>query len=200
MLSMALTMSVGDMKRAERVLKHSLMKRTAVMEDFSELYKIAIEAKHNTTVILLFKTQKTDVEQFLAEFTLEQDTIIDILLSLGRDEEYTERHALISREVKQQYYFINAIAQELIVDLSGQQAPTNIHLPKITLPSFNGDILKWPAFQNKFVALVDSDVTLALIEQFHYLAGCVVERAAMVVNSLKMTNGNYPIIWKKLND
>lgn len=193
--------SAGNIERAERGLKRSVLRRNAVVEDFERLYQLSINSKKDSSVHNLFRAQKADIEQFMAEFTVEQDAIMDTLLTLGRDEEYELKHAGISREIKRQYYFIHAAAQEILMDQSSvQKVRANIHLPKISLPSFNGDILQWPTFRDKFIALVDSDVTLAPIEKFHYLAGCVVDRAASVVNSLKMTDANYTIVWKKLND
>lgn len=126
---------------------------------------------------------------------------MDALLNLGRDSEYTTVHAPLLREVKKQYYFVHAVYQELCDTKPGAPAiRTNIHLPKISLPTFDGDIFQWVTFRDKFVALIDSDSSLAPIEKFHYLVGCVNGRAAAVVNSLKMTGDNYPIVWKKLNE
>lgn len=63
-----------------------------------------------------------------------------------------------------------------------------MHLPKLTLPTIDGDILQWTTFRDKFKASIDSDDTLVTVEKFRYfLAGCVNGRAVVVVNSLKMT-------------
>lgn len=96
-----------------------------------------------------------------------------------------------SREVKRQYYAFNVIAHETMEERPlVENVRTNIHVPKITFPSFDGNVLRWPAFRDKFVALVDSDSSLVPTEKFRYLAGCVTDRAANVVSSLKMTDTN----------
>lgn len=96
-----------------------------------------------------------------------------------------------SREVKRQYYAFNVIAHEPMEERPlVENVRTNIHVPKITLPSFDGNVLRWPAFRDKFVALVDSNSSLAPTEKLRYLAGRVTDRAANVASSLKMTDTN----------
>lgn len=194
-------MSTGDGERAERVLKRNILRRDVNVEDILDVYTLATRVKMDQLLVPLFIARKNDLEQSMADFTIEQDAIMDTLINLGRESEYIAIHAPISREVKKQYYFIHAICHELNNEKPVMQpVRANIHLPKITLPTFDGDILQWTTFRDKFKALIDSDNTLAPIEKFHYLAGCVIGRAAVVVNSLKMTNDNYSIVWEKLND
>lgn len=193
--------TLSDSERSERLLKRCIMRRDGAIQDMNDLHKLAVKAKGDISCKALFFARKADIEQFMADITVEQDTIMDALLDAGRDSEYVNIHAPLIREVKNQYYFIHATAQELTVEPQPvQNVRTNLHLPKIKLPSFSGDILQWPTFRDKFVALVDSDPDLSPIEKFHLLAGCVTDRAATVVNSLKMTDMNYPIVWRKLID
>ncbi|XP_066909233.1 uncharacterized protein, partial [Halyomorpha halys] len=48
-----------------------------------------------------------------------------------------------------------------------------LQLPRIPIPTFCGDLLKWSHFHDTFVSLVHEEPTLAKIEKFHYLIGAL---------------------------
>lgn len=79
--------STGDQNRAERVLIRSILHQNVIVEDFREIYDLAIKLKNDFSHVL-----KIDLTQFLADLTAEQDA--------GRNEEYLIKHAPLSREVK----------------------------------------------------------------------------------------------------
>ncbi|MGR0227451.1 DUF1759 domain-containing protein, partial [Klebsiella pneumoniae] len=41
-------------------------------------------------------------------------------------------------------------------------------LPRIPIPTFSGDILKWTHFRDTFLSLVHGDHNLSNVEKFHY--------------------------------
>lgn len=67
------------------------------------------------------------------------------------------------------------------------------HLPRITLPTFSGNIEEWEEFFSLFVSLVDSDPTLADIEKFQYLRTSLRGDAVAVISSLSLTPNNYAL-------
>ncbi|XP_074645964.1 uncharacterized protein LOC141902221 [Tubulanus polymorphus] len=66
-----------------------------------------------------------------------------------------------------------------------------IQLPKLSLPTFDGDILKWQTFFDGFFSAVDSDENLTNIQKFQYLSAQLKGDAAKTIENLSLTNENY---------
>ncbi|XP_061729648.1 uncharacterized protein LOC133534508 [Cydia pomonella] len=71
-------------------------------------------------------------------------------------------------------------------------------LPKLELGKYNGDILKWNTFWDKFAANVDSK-DIANVEKLSYLLASLEGPALQAVEGLETTNMNYPIAVDILN-
>jgi len=72
--------------------------------------------------------------------------------------------------------------------------------PAIPIPKFDGDILKWRHFKDKFESLIVQDDNLTDIDRFHYLSGALEGAAEAIVENLPITSANFAIAWKTLND
>ncbi|KAK9507919.1 hypothetical protein O3M35_007679 [Rhynocoris fuscipes] len=72
-------------------------------------------------------------------------------------------------------------------------------LPKINIPSFHGDILKWPQFRDIFLSMVHDDDSITLIEKFHYLVGALSGEPFQIVSAFPMSAANYASAWESLN-
>ena len=64
-------------------------------------------------------------------------------------------------------------------------------LPKLTLPTFNGDPLQWETFWDSFDAAVNSNTGLSNVQKFTYLRAQVHGEAARVIAGFPLTNSNY---------
>lgn len=99
----------------------------------------------------VFEARAYDLQKLLSEFHVEQDSILDQLISLGQKSEFPLTHVPIKTLIMEHYYIIKALIVSLnintpYVDNSTgllHQRNYNIQLPKIHLPSFDGDLLKW---------------------------------------------------------
>ena len=74
--------------------------------------------------------------------------------------------------------------------------PSSVHhnasrLPKLTLPTFNGDPLQWETFWDSFDAAVNSNTGLTNVQKFNYLRAQVHGEAARVIAGFPFTNINY---------
>ncbi|XP_047984503.1 uncharacterized protein LOC125225042 [Leguminivora glycinivorella] len=65
-------------------------------------------------------------------------------------------------------------------------------LPKLELGKYNGDVLKWNTFWDKFAANVDNK-DIANVEKLSYLLASLEGPALQAVEGLETTNLNYPI-------
>lgn len=91
---------------------------------------------------------------------------------------------------------------EIIIKLYCAEAHDNqlsTRLPKLDLTKFNGDILKWKSFWDRFVANVDHK-KIADVEKFSYLISSLEGPALQALEGLETTNQNYQIATTILKD
>jgi len=69
---------------------------------------------------------------------------------------------------------------------TSQSSQSVSRLPKLSLPTFNGDPLSWQTFWDSFVAAVDSSPVLSGVQKFTYLRAQLLEEAARAVARLQM--------------
>lgn len=72
------------------------------------------------------------------------------------------------------------------------------HLPRISLPTFDGNFDQWESFRDKFKSMIISDPTLADVDRMHYLCSCVKGEASNALDHLAVTNKNFDIAWRLL--
>ena len=72
-------------------------------------------------------------------------------------------------------------------------------LPKLTLPSFSGEYTQWVSW-DQFTTLVDSKRDMTNVEKLSYLKLSLKCDAAQIVSSLLVTDANYDIAKRKLEE
>ncbi|XP_017470374.1 PREDICTED: uncharacterized protein LOC108362054 [Rhagoletis zephyria] len=77
-------------------------------------------------------------------------------------------------------------------------APTPTPLPKLQLPSFNGDPTQWLSFHDAFCSLVNANANLSNGQKLHYLRNCLKGEALDLVSSLAVCDSNYNEAWDLL--
>ena len=76
--------------------------------------------------------------------------------------------------------------------VSQQSNSLNTHrLPKLSLPTFNGDSLKWQTFWDSYKSAVHDNPSLGDIQKFNYLKAHLSEEAARSIEGLPLTATNY---------
>ncbi|XP_071132834.1 uncharacterized protein [Mytilus edulis] len=68
---------------------------------------------------------------------------------------------------------------------------SNHRLPKLTLPTFNGNILEWPSFWDSYESAVHYNPTLTDVQKFNYLKAQLENEAAQTIAGFSLTNANY---------
>ncbi|XP_065078929.1 uncharacterized protein LOC135701909 [Ochlerotatus camptorhynchus] len=72
---------------------------------------------------------------------------------------------------------------------------TGVRLPQISLPEFDGDFKGWLSFKSTYVSLIHESGELSDVQKFHYLKSALKGEVAKLIESLTLTNENYPIAW-----
>ncbi|XP_044740017.1 uncharacterized protein LOC123301344 [Chrysoperla carnea] len=73
-------------------------------------------------------------------------------------------------------------------------------LPKVTIPSFDSNPLRWPIFYATFKSLVHENIKLDSISKLHYLLGSLTHNALALCSGVPPTPENYSIMWDSLID
>ena len=66
-----------------------------------------------------------------------------------------------------------------------------VKLPKISLPSFDGDVMKWAAFWDSFNSAIHTNNTLSEIDKFNYLRSLLQGTAYDAIAGLALSAVNY---------
>ena len=70
---------------------------------------------------------------------------------------------------------------------------SSVNVPKLELPSFNGDKLKWSEFWDTLEATVDQNSNLSNIEKLSYLNSKQVGEAKQAISGIYLSNENYEV-------
>jgi len=68
---------------------------------------------------------------------------------------------------------------------------SQVHLPKIAIPKFNGNYEELYPFHNTFESIIHSNRGLTNVQKFHYLISSLEGDAAHVIKSLEVNADNY---------
>lgn len=75
-----------------------------------------------------------------------------------------------------------------------------VRLPKLELPTFDGNLDEWLSFRDLFVAAVHDNSGLTGAQKLQYLKASVKGDAAILLQSVSITNDNYEQAWDLLNN
>jgi hypothetical protein len=78
-------------------------------------------------------------------------------------------------------------------------ATTHVNLPRLDLPSFDGNITEWMSFRDLFVTAVHNK-SLSDSQRLIHLKSVLTGEAAPLIRSTIITDANYAIAWKQLQD
>uniref|UniRef100_A0A182XPW8 Uncharacterized protein n=1 Tax=Anopheles quadriannulatus TaxID=34691 RepID=A0A182XPW8_ANOQN len=74
----------------------------------------------------------------------------------------------------------------------------NLRVPKIELPTFDGDHTKWLSFRDRFIAMIDASAELPSIAKLQYLLSSLKGDAALPFEHTPLTADNYSVTWAAL--
>lgn len=89
------------------------------------------------------------------------------------------------------------------LDLSHVASPSTfslVHLPPIRLPPFDGSLIQWENFRDRFKALIIENRELNDFACLHFLTSCLTGRARDCIAKVATTADNFEVAWKTLVD
>jgi hypothetical protein len=83
---------------------------------------------------------------------------------------------------------------------TGASSHFEIRLPKLELPTFDGNLQTWISFRDLFTNAVHNKTNISKGEKLTYLKSLLKGEAARIIQTLVVTDANYDIAWSKLTD
>lgn len=117
------------------------------------------------------------------------------------DRRHVELRSLANqKDLEQQRLELEGRLQELKIapgsvkkEESTREGESAIKLPKLTLPKFSRNLLRWKEFWDAFESAVDKKEKINGINKFNYLKSNLEGQARMVVAELELSNENYQV-------
>ncbi|XP_065219655.1 uncharacterized protein LOC135845119 [Planococcus citri] len=101
--------------------------------------------------------------------------------------DYLETKSLLDDKINS----ISTNHSSAVVGTSMQPTSICAKLPKLTLPEFSGNILKWKEFWDSYEAKIHK-TNLPDCDKFEYLVQCLKGRAQKSIEGMPVTSQNYP--------
>ncbi|XP_076392692.1 uncharacterized protein LOC105661897 [Megachile rotundata] len=93
---------------------------------------------------------------------------------------------------------LNKTARCVSANSNKVQTNTNITLPRIELPIFNGSLLEWQSFYDSFKSMVHENEEILGVQKFHYLKRSLRGEVSSVIDTLNASHENYLVAWELL--
>lgn len=82
--------------------------------------------------------------------------------------------------------------------VDGNHVKSSINMPKVQLPTFDGNVANWIRFKDSFNAMVIENTNLSDIQKLFYLDGCIVGEARNITEKVDFCADGFDIAWKAL--
>ena len=79
-------------------------------------------------------------------------------------------------------------------DSSQSHERGHIHLPKLSLPTFDGNVLKFTEFMDMFSSTIHKNARLSNVEKLSYLKNCLKGEAQDAISGYLVTEQNYEVV------
>ncbi|XP_025193669.1 uncharacterized protein LOC112593492, partial [Melanaphis sacchari] len=212
-----------DVRAKDRVI----LRRDQIIARIRQVHVLATSSASDQLSRAQLAVAIADLDTLWTNFEVENSNLLDILSSLDQLGEYSldvetdtrslviEAKALCNAAQTAPVTGVGAIHQVTDIvttdnascsastskDCSGPmvgKALVPSKLPDIPLPYFDGECQNWPAFRDRFKALVDERPNIPNIEKFYYLLGCLHAGPQDVVKGFTVSSETYTLAWDAL--
>ncbi|UYV81938.1 hypothetical protein LAZ67_21000194, partial [Cordylochernes scorpioides] len=182
------------MPKSEVKIRHKFNFIIQEIKDLESEKKAIVESK-NIHGLKLF-------QQEVNERKISLNQVINILLESELDDTQYDDYSKAKKDI---FNMLVSIEEALsLIETkenthSDKQLPeSNVNLPKINLPIFNGDSANWLSFREIFNSTINSNQTLTEIQKFQYLNASVKGPAEKLIRGFPITDKNYQQAWDTL--
>lgn len=190
-----------ELERNKRAKDRVLAKRESYVARIKAIHATAVSARDDATKAPRLLAASDKLDNLLTAFEVEDNAVFEAYCALDMLGEYTTD---IVVEVNEWAYDIQSIASRYRVQPVAEGDPPVVQprvfrrLPEIPLPQFDGDIHKWPAFRDQFLAVVSLFPDIPDIERFYHLRSCIQGSAADVIRGILVSGATFAVAWAAL--
>lgn len=185
----------------------ALYNRDAALDKLVLTQKLAQSVENDTSVVPLFKVRHRFLNAHYDEFRLAHQAVIKELSS-GKEFEDAEAK---SKKADEAYFTALAIFEEMFPEsrsitptagadseLLVTQSNNSVKLPKLTLPTFDGNLKNWSTFRDMFDSLIHKNSYISNVEKFQYLVSSLSGVPLNIVSALPISHDNYAVAYDLL--
>ena len=193
----------------EKIIKELLSRKVVLKGQLTRFCTFLENIDHDLSKINQLPTRLANAENLLNDFSSVHIQLLS--LNENKQDEYEKEFSDFEDKFFTGLTKATALNKELNVDQQSETSQvsvrsnncspsSNVKLPAIDLPIFNGSSDKWLQFFDTFNGLIHEDTNLNNIQKFYYLKSCLKDNAEAVISSLEVTNNNYDIAWSILKE
>ena len=193
-----LTIEIGSIDQLDQIDE---------IEDCIQSLNVWTEKVDNACAALSIEARNVDKDQEYEQF-IEDDNalateVIECISELERrrKELYLSSGKSAEPALEEQVVHLQTQLDQLMMERQYRQEGSeaqqshyrSVNLPKLEIPFFNGDKLRWSEFWDTFEATVDQNSHLSNIEKLSYLNSKLTGEAKQAVSGIYLSNDNYDI-------
>ncbi|KAH7937135.1 hypothetical protein HPB49_008098 [Dermacentor silvarum] len=179
-----------DMERLRRKRATVRAVVTRIINDMTTLMQTeptpSGELTDRRNLLKIKETMLTDLDNQVEEHVT-NDNLEDELQSVGQ---YQESIVLAKSRAERILSALQTTTTHASHD-DFHQAPVHVKLPKLDVPKFHGDPIKWPEFWDQFQSTVHQNRYLSNVDKLKYLRSYLMGKAESVISGLSTTNESY---------
>lgn len=158
-----------------------------------EMLVHAQSAVADNNICHIFQLRYKNIDQVYEEFEKQHSALI-ALIAVTENPDFAVDKEVRSSFMKQ-YFEVQSIYANLFPvnrenNLNVVKS-SNVQLPKISLPSFDGEYKEWPTFFDLFSSLIHRNLSLSNIEKFQYLMSSLSKEPLSLIKNIPLTEENY---------
>ncbi|XP_074038689.1 uncharacterized protein [Leptinotarsa decemlineata] len=181
-------------------LKNYIAQRSTEVIKITELKKVADAALTDSDLHDNFKCRFRHIDAIRDNFDKLHLAIVNLVSA--QDNADFESHNSVVTEFENDFYHIQAVYMKLFENKQAVPAlinhHSNVRLPKMELPKFDGDARSWQTFIDMFNSVVHANDTITNVEKFTYLINCLNGAPLALVKCTPLTAQNYMVAYNAL--
>ncbi|KAJ8977410.1 hypothetical protein NQ317_003191, partial [Molorchus minor] len=177
--------------------------RDLAIRRMNEIFEFARAAQADISLHNEFVARYENIEKIVGSFEAAHERIIAKIT----DEVEIQTEDTIRKHFDTRLYSIKAISSELteqkltqisLATPKVESKQSNIKLPKINLPVFDGSFKMWHSFFDLYNTLVHKNQSLTKIEKFQYLLTSLSNEPLSLIKSFPLSENNYESAYETL--
>ncbi|KAF0748356.1 Reverse transcriptase domain-containing protein [Aphis craccivora] len=195
---------MADLERLSRNKQRASVRRDAAASQIEAIYNLGLNASTDSSSRSKFLIAADELEGYWSKFILENDTMLEAMIELGTDNEFSNN---VELEVRSTLINAKSLTQQFRTSSGSVTASEVSHPEKPSvdqmLPKWNQcrthqRLQNWPDFRDRFITPVDQKAHLTNIEKFYYLLGCLQSGPTDVVKVITVSDATYGLAWSAL--